>query len=258
MSSDEQHYLQLYQSGAGFFARFPNIRKIKRPSAISLVENVLPGSRHIKLLSSGLTNMRKKKGKNKVQQQHQGHANRSADVYRAPSERKEAGYIPHLSNDEIAVYQQNGKNHVAIRGTANKDDAKTDIVLASGNLKKTNRYKRNKKHLEKVKQQLGDIHSITGHSLAGALSQSLGDDKSFKNSEIVAFNPGAGITGMYGKRKSTVYTSSGDPVSALGMMTKKHDIHVVPSQGDSILDRHAMSNFTQSGGRIPVDMLNFL
>lgn len=251
----DKQMLEVYQHGSGMFARFG-----KRLNPMSIAENVFAPTRGVKMLSSGLNRMRGKSQKY-TSFEHNNDAKRSADAYRSPDERRERGYVRYLSNDEIAVYKYGGKTHVAVRGTANKDDAKTDVLLASGNLKKTDRFKRNKEHLEKIKQEMGTIHSLTGHSLGGALAQTLGDHH--KEANITVFNPGAGATGMYGKRKSTVYASHGDPVSALGMLTRKHDIRIVENKGsDSIVDRHAMSNFLQPGYQhgsgIPADMLSYL
>lgn len=247
------NHLAIYQEGSGFFARFRNTI-----NPMALVENTVAPIRGIKMLSSGLNTLRSNRKKASVKDDHKHLAEYSADAYRSVDERTGKGYIKHLSNDEIAVYRNNGKVSVALRGTANSDDAKTDTFLAGGLLRSTDRYKRNKKHLEHVKRNLGDIHEISGHSLSGGLAHALGDEKNFKKAEIVSFNAGAGITGAYGKRKGTMYVSHGDPVSALGMTSLKHDIRVVPNKGDSILDRHAMDNFHQEGGSIPKDMYNFL
>lgn len=249
----DKHHLAIYQEGSGFFARFKNV-----VNPMTLVENSISPIRNIKKLSSGLDTVRGSKKTSSVKDNHKHLAEYSADAYRNVNDRTGKGYIKHLSNEEVAVYRNKGKVSVALRGTASGDDARTDTFLAGGLLKSTDRYKRNKKHLEHVKRNLGEIHEISGHSLAGGLAHALGDEKQFKKAEIASFNAGAGITGAYGNRKGTMYVSQGDPVSALGMLTMKHDVRVVPSKGDSILDRHAMENFNQEGGSIPRDMYNFL
>ena len=108
-------------------------------------------------------------------------------------------------------------------------------------MKKSARYQRNKAHLDKVRKVLGPINELSGHSLGSSLALALGDEH--KKSKVVAFNPGAGIAGSYGKKKETIYSSDGDPVSALNMLSSKHDIRVVPSGSDDILGRHSINNF---------------
>jgi len=197
--------------------------------------------KHIKNISRGLTDLGKKKGENHILDEHIEAAKRSKDAYLHPDERTGKGYVRHLSNDEIAVYHNNGKTDVSIRGTKSKDYIKTDLYLASGNLKKSARYQRNKAHLDKVRKVLGPINELSGHSLGGALAHTLGDNH--KGSKAVSFNPGAGITGAYGKKKGTIYSSDGDSVSALSMSSSKHDIRILPSGSDDILGRHSINNF---------------
>lgn len=246
MATDKQ-LLEFYQSGSGFFGKYG-----KHVNPMSIAENLFPPTRHVKMLTTGLTRMRGK-AKTTVEYNDVNDAIRSADAYRNADDRRGRGYIRHLSNDEVAVYKYGGKTHVALRGSANADDAKTDGWLASGNLKKTARFKRNKEHLKRIEQEMGTIHSLTGHSLGGALAQALGDEHT--QSKLTVFNPGAGVTGLYGSRKATVYASEGDPVSALGMTSMKHDIKIIKNKGsDAIVDRHAMGNFIpegQGGGSIP-------
>jgi CTP-dependent riboflavin kinase len=163
------------------------------------------------------------------------------DVYNKTNERVVNGYLPNLSNDEIAVYKNNGIISVGIRGTQTKDDIKTDSFLAIGKLQNTDRYERNKKKLEEIEKDIGKIDEISGHSLGGSLSMLLGDVLNIN--KIVALNPGAGIRGFYGNKKAHVYISEGDLVSALGLFKSIHNIRVIPSFGDSILDRHNVENF---------------
>jgi hypothetical protein len=212
---------------------------------LKYLENIIKPIKYVKNLSTALNYIRKDKNKAFIKDDDKIFAKISKDVYNKPNERKIEGYIPNLSNDEIATYNINNNIIVGIRGTVNKNDILTDTYLASGKLKNTNRYKNNKKFIKNIYNTYGKIDYFTGHSMGGALSQLMSD--LYKNSYAVVFNPGTGITGSYGNKKSTVYVSEGDPVSALGMFNKKNDIRIIKSKGDSILDRHAMDNFINGG-----------
>lgn len=213
----------------------------------SRLENIFTPTRYAKRFASSLNKIRKRKNKTTVKDEHKFLAKIASDAYKKPDERNEPGYIRNLSNDEIAVYKNGSIVDVAIRGTINKDDVKTDSLLASGFLKNSRRYKRNKKQIYKIIKKLGEIDNITGHSLGGALAQAYGDLDKLKKTNVVVFNAGVGVTGTYGKKKATFYVSEGDTVSALGMLSNKHDIRVIDSKGPSIIDKHAMDNFTRGG-----------
>jgi len=215
----------------------------------SILENVFMPVRAVKTLASTLNRIRKTKHNTGFLREHDKFLAKIAqDVYNAPNDRKMPGYINDLSNNEVAVYKNNDIIDVAIRGTINKDDVKTDLLLASGFLKNSARYKRNKQTIYNIINNLGYISNITGHSLGGALSQAYGDLKELKNTNVVVFNAGAGITGTYGKKRATFYVSDGDIVSSLGMLSRKHNIRIMPSMNDDIISRHGISNFT--GGKI--------
>jgi hypothetical protein len=217
---------------------------------LSALENLIKPVKFIKKLSNSLQDIRYDKKKAFVKPEDKIYAHISKDVYNKQNNRSVEGYIPNLSNDEIGVYKIDNQVIVGLRGTATTDDIKTDALLSIGKIKNTDRYKRNKKHLEQIFKKLGRIDVLTGHSLAGNLAKELG--VFYPNSRVVVFNAGCGIMPSYGK-KSTFYVSKGDPVSATCMLNNTDDIRIVPSKGDSVLDRHAIDNFT--GGFIDFSKL---
>ena len=190
-----------------------------------------------------------------VAREDAAHAAAAADVYRAPENRKGAGYDPELSNAEVAVYRSapgRARPLVAFRGSVNADDAKTDAFLALGRLKDTDRWKRTAEHLRRVREAVGE-YDLTGHSLGGTLAQLAHDElgaipgshgNERKNSQLVAFNPGATILGTVPGRDGRVYSTHGDVVSALSHVTHK-DVRVLkPTGGDDLLGAHGVANFT--------------
>lgn len=99
-----------------------------------------------------------------------------------------------------------------IAGTHNIKDVGTDVYLAVGKLKDTNRYKEAKQTLENAKLKYGkDITTnITGHSLGGAIAQYIGN----KNDKVYTLDKGSTI-GQKTRSNENAYRTSGDVVSVL-------------------------------------------
>jgi hypothetical protein len=99
-----------------------------------------------------------------------------------------------------------------IAGTHNIKDVGTDVYLAVGKLKDTNRYKEAKQTLENAKLKYGrDITTnITGHSLGGAIAQYIGN----KNDKVYTLDKGATM-GQKTRSNENAYRTSGDAVSVL-------------------------------------------
>jgi hypothetical protein len=98
-------------------------------------------------------------------------------------------YDHELSNKEDAVYHNPKENKLLIsyRGTANMGDAKTDLSLALGELRNTNRYDRSKATYDTAKNKYnGSKAIITGHSLGGSLASAIARD----DDDIISFNKG--------------------------------------------------------------------
>jgi len=181
-----------------------------------------------------------------VADEDKGHATAALDVYNPVGERTGAGYDPALSSDEVAVYRPSGgraRPLVAIRGSANLSDAKTDGYLALGKLRDTDRWKRTAAHAQRIRDALGSF-DVTGHSLGGTLAQHVHDDMKAPESQLVAFNPGATVLGTIPGLGGRVYSTHGDAFSALSHVMHR-DVRVLKAEGgDDLLGAHGMANFT--------------
>jgi uncharacterized protein YdcH (DUF465 family) len=119
-----------------------------------------------------------------------------------------------LSNHNQQVYYNPTKKSLLLSGTGthNLSDIGTDIYLAAGHLKDTNRYKEAEKTLKKAKQKYGvDNAIITGHSLFGTIGSYIGNPE---KDQIYTLDKGATI-GQPIRKGEKAYRTSGDLVSLL-------------------------------------------
>jgi hypothetical protein len=126
-----------------------------------------------------------------------------------------------LSNHNQQVYynKNNGKLLYNINGTHNLSDVGTDVYLAAGKLKNTNRYKEARSVLEKAKKKYNTENaSISGHSLGGAIAQYV----SSKNDNTITLDKGATI-GQKTRNNESSYRTKGDVVSTFAQKTKTLD-----------------------------------
>jgi hypothetical protein len=122
-------------------------------------------------------------------------------------------YDSSLSNANNATYFNPRSNELIlnVKGTrpSSVRDIYTDIRLATGGLKSTDRYKESKAILEKARRlHKGASATITGYSLGGAIAGYIGG----KNDKIITYNKGASI-GQPIRQNETAYRSGGDLVS---------------------------------------------
>ena len=120
---------------------------------------------------------------------------------------------PSLSNHNEQVYIDpiNHKMIYAVAGTHNLSDIGTDIYLAAGHLKDTNRYKEADKVFKEAKKKYsGYKTTVTGSSLGGTIAGYVAgaDDK------VLTQNKGATI-GQKVRGNETHYRTAGDMVSLL-------------------------------------------
>jgi hypothetical protein len=109
-------------------------------------------------------------------------------------------YDNELSNDESMVYHNPNENKLLIgfRGTNNLDDLQTDALLAVGQLRSTDRYKRsNNTYREAKNKYKGSKTTLIGHSMGSSLSSAIGDDDDL----IISLNKGTTIFGNSTKTK---------------------------------------------------------
>ncbi len=144
-----------------------------------------------------------------------------------------------LSNHNQQVwYNPNTKKMLFnVAGTHNLKDWGTDLYLALGKLKDTNRYKEARNILNQAKQKYGsDIKTdITGHSLGGAVSQYIAG----KDDKVYTLDKGATI-GQKTRSNENAYRTSGDIVSALNANSTR---------------MKTLNNYNKSTGFIPMDIL---
>jgi len=151
-------------------------------------------------------------------------------AYTAPKLVGDYALVPGLSTDEVLVYVDPATKQavVTVRGTANKDDVRTDIAVAAGVLHRTPRFKRTTVQVNQAVAQLGgyNVH-LTGHSLGASLVNEY--SKEHVKQKSVGFNTGYSIPQVrsYGRgtsdRQYTEYLNRADIVSsgALGGRYKK-------------------------------------
>jgi len=160
---------------------------------------------------------------------------------RSQQQLKNAGYNydSMLSNHNQQVwYNPNTKKMLFnVAGTHNLKDWGTDLYLAFGKLKDTNRYKEAKNILNEAKKKYGnDIETkISGHSLGGAVSQYIAG----KNDKVYTLDKGATI-GQKTRSNENAYRTSGDIVSALNANSTR---------------MNTLNNYNKSTGFIPMDIL---
>jgi hypothetical protein len=119
-----------------------------------------------------------------------------------------------LSNDNQQVYYDKKKKKllVSVAGTHNLKDVGTDVYLAMGHLKDTNRYKEAENVLNKAKVKYGvDNATVVGHSLGGGVSQYIAG----KNDKVYTLDKGATI-GQPTRANEKAYRTAGDAVSLFG------------------------------------------
>ena len=122
-------------------------------------------------------------------------------------------YDSMLSNHNQQVYYNpNEKNLIVnVAGTHNLRDVGTDVYLAAGKLKNTNRYKEANKIFKQAKQKYGPTNTkVFGNSLGGTIAGYIAG----KNDKVYTHNKGATI-GQKIRSNETHFRTKGDLVSLL-------------------------------------------
>lgn len=161
--------------------------------------------------------------------------NSYADKKTQKKDMKQFGYYrdKQLSNDNQQVYYKPDERKVllTVAGTHNLADVGTDVYLAGGNLKDTNRYKEADSILNKAKTKYGvDKATIVAHSLGGSISQYIAS----KDDQVYSLDKGATI-GQGTRSNENAYRSAGDAVSALNAGSTR--MKTIPNQ-DGFLGQH--------------------
>jgi len=141
---------------------------------------------------------------------------------KALRELKDAGYVQDdaLSshNQQVWYSQRENKLLFNVAGTHNLQDWGTDVYLAAGRIKKTNRYKEAKTTLQKAREKYQNSQTIlTGHSLGGTIVGYLGS-KSRKDI-VYTLDKGATI-GQKVRSGERAMRTKGDIVSLMNKGSK--------------------------------------
>jgi hypothetical protein len=121
-----------------------------------------------------------------------------------------------LSNGDYQTYYHPGNNKMifSVAGTHNLRDVGTDLWLAAGALKKTDRYKEADRALKAAKEKYKPAAtSVVGHSLGGSIAQGIGS----KSDSIKTLNAGYTI-GQHTRGEH--FRGRGDLVSIFGAAAK--------------------------------------
>lgn len=121
-----------------------------------------------------------------------------------------------LSGKRVQVYHKDDekKQIIVHRGTKGFQDILTDVKLATGFLKTSNRYKHAKKISDQAKKAKPDYEiTHTGHSLGGAIARNVAQ----KGQKVITYNTAVTPQDFLfrGKGKETNLRSALDPVSLL-------------------------------------------
>ena len=130
-------------------------------------------------------------------------------------------YDKDLSNETNQVYYNPEQNKLihGVRGTASLSDIGTDIYLATGNLKKTNRYKDSLNIYNKAKSKYNNAPTtLVGHSLAGGIISELPSDDI--KDKVISVDKGSAPFHRSRKNENS-YRTSGDLVSIANINSSK-------------------------------------
>jgi hypothetical protein len=119
------------------------------------------------------------------------HARFSSEIYKKPNLRSDVQDYKYIDGDAEKGYWQSPRDIIiAYRGTVNKQDVKTDALLAAGALKASSRFKRDLNYAKRI-LKIAKVPVITsGHSLGGAIATEVGRELGLK---VWAYNPGASV-----------------------------------------------------------------
>ncbi len=149
------------------------------------------------------------------------------------------------STPTLKAYRDSN-NHliVGVRGTYDKRDVKTDASLAIGRLKRTQRFKDDKRALADVLQRYQGSVTTASHSLGGAIADELTKEHRDRITGGIAFNPAYDARQLHsgGHKGITRYYTRGDALSKLGGK-RLHNVKWVDSGDKDFIDAHRLDNF---------------
>jgi hypothetical protein len=156
-----------------------------------------------------------------------------------------------LSNAEHKVYVDKDNNPtVAFTGSRKVGDWGTNLLLATGLERYSTRFRDSKKLMEDVRNKYKNPATILGHSLAGSLTEYVGN----KNDKIITVDKGVGITGI-GKtipKNQTDIRASNDIVSLISntQRNKGKKITIKDKKNLNILKAHDYRKLNKLNNKI--------
>jgi hypothetical protein len=145
-------------------------------------------------------------------------------------------------NEQIYYNPKQKKLFMSIAGTHNLKDVGTDLWLAAGHLKDTNRYKEAKSILDRAKQRYNISNAtVSGHSLGGSVSQYIASGKD----KVYTLDKGATI-GQKTRSNETGYRTAGDIVSLLNANSTRMKTLKNPQIRSNFIQAHNVSNIQNS------------
>ena len=157
------------------------------------------------------------------------------------------GVDDELSDHHSTVYHNPTTKHsvVAFRGTAEKQDLKTDALLFLGLGGKTNRYKEANALTDKVIAKYGKPNvSLTGHSLSGDIASNVSKNKDL---DAYTFNKGRKLLPSKIAPREKSVRVVGDPLSGNAIIPSAFSLPNLLTGGSGRLQKsanpHSLSNF---------------
>jgi hypothetical protein len=188
----------------------------------------------------------------------EGAKERQSDVRENFAEHQTAGweYDLRLSDDLTAVWVNKGTKEVIMsnRGTVTSDagDLWADAAIITGTEHMSSRFKKADKKFKQIKSKYNPDNwslSLTGHSLGGAVNNSLFEKHHDDIHEIHNYNPGSGLNDALGKKvvkddkdygKVHEHHIKGDVLSMFTAGNPNKHVHVYDQTAES---KHTIGNF---------------
>jgi hypothetical protein len=158
----------------------------------------------------------------------------SNEAYSGENERKNFGGFEYRAGDSdkrTAVYHnpKSKKTVIGYRGTADLKDAAFDTKILMGTQNKSDEFKRNLSHFDRMQAKYGNSISVSGHSKGGAAAAHV---SRYRNAKANVFNTGKGLPSLSSVR-DRVRCALPKPPPYCGRITR----HRIANDPVSMLDK---------------------
>lgn len=164
-----------------------------------------------------------------------------------------------LSSKHQTVWVNDDRKEVvtAFRGTDPKDrnDLHTDLHIAVGMEKHSNRFKKTEKQYRQVLDQYDDYkHILSSHSLGATLNTRMAEVYKDEVDEVHNFSPGSSVNAVLSGVRASIkkednshihsYYAGVDPISMMGKFDSSHTTHMIePLKGT--VNHHSLNQFLE-------------